>query len=180
MHSYHALTHVCVVVVFVACKPHPCVTYSRSRDRINLALLCSYDKGRWYTPHPFPHCPPQATSANEQIIQDMAPDTGFIPSTHTQCDPSNTHTRTHTHTRPAFVDLEPSFGLAEEVPALCPHNRENVAQHTGNVYISRGHSVCANSVGLAFFPGFLNFSSDAPKYRSLGGGGVYVCFLKSV
>ena len=32
---------------------------------------------------------------------------------------------------------------------------------------------------LAFFPGFLNFSSDAPKYRSLGGGG-YVYFLKSV
>ena len=31
---------------------------------------------------------------------------------------------------------------------------------------------------LAFSPGFLNFSSDAPKYRTLAGA--CVCFLKSV
>ena len=40
--------------------------------------------------------------------------------------------------------------------------------------ISQGHSECANSVGLAFFSGFLRFSPNAPKYRCLGGG---MCIL---
>ena len=33
------------VVVCVACKPRPCLSYSRHRDRINLVLLRSYCKG---------------------------------------------------------------------------------------------------------------------------------------
>ena len=45
VHSHHALTHVCVVVVCVARKPHPCLSYSRRRDRINSLLLRSYYKG---------------------------------------------------------------------------------------------------------------------------------------
>ena len=45
VHSYHALTHVCVVVVCVARKPRPCLSYSRRRDRINSVLLRSYYKG---------------------------------------------------------------------------------------------------------------------------------------
>ena len=46
MHSYHALTHVCVsVVVCVVHKPRPCLSYSRRRDRINLVLLHSHFKG---------------------------------------------------------------------------------------------------------------------------------------
>ena len=42
--------------------------------------------------------------------------------------------------------------------------------------ISQPHSLCANAAGFGIFPGFFNFSSDVPKYCSLGGG----VFLESV
>ena len=41
----HSVTRV-LVVVFVARKPHPCLSYSRRRDRIKSVLLRSYYKGR--------------------------------------------------------------------------------------------------------------------------------------
>ena len=43
VHSYHALTHVCVGSCM--CEPRPCLSYSRRRDRINSVLLRSYYKG---------------------------------------------------------------------------------------------------------------------------------------
>ena len=43
--------------------------------------------------------------------------------------------------------------------------------------ISLGDIHCAPTRWvLAFFPEFLNFSSNAPKYRSLGGGGYVYTF----
>ena len=43
-------------VVCVACKLHPCLTYSRCRDRIDLVLLRSYYKGGGYKRHHFCPC----------------------------------------------------------------------------------------------------------------------------
>ena len=43
-HTMHSLTWVSVVVC-VAHKLRPCLSYSRRRDRINLGLLRSYDRG---------------------------------------------------------------------------------------------------------------------------------------
>ena len=69
MHSYHALTDMCVsVVVCVARKLHPCLSYSRLRDCVDLGFLCSYGGvlARWARavhifltiPHPCLFLPP--------------------------------------------------------------------------------------------------------------------------
>ena len=48
VHSYHALTHVCVGSCMCCAQPRPCLSYSRHRDRIDFVLLRSYYKGGGY------------------------------------------------------------------------------------------------------------------------------------
>ena len=59
MHSLMCVS----VVVCVARKPRPCLSYSRRRDRINSVLLCSYYKGGGVLSVPWLMLPPWASVA---------------------------------------------------------------------------------------------------------------------